>query len=845
MEEQSQDKEFQLFTQNLKEMNDDFNIMLPYAPYQKKFVSVNKNINRNIVATQFQLQNNTNQESAQLNSEDSCDLAFVLDCTGSMGSWIQRCKTQIINILNTLKQQFSNSTFRAGFVAYRDHCDTNRIEKFPFISSKYENLENFIGKLVATGGGDGPEDLAGGLFTAIHELSWISKTKNLFIIADAPCHGKKYHSTSDDYPEGCPKGINIEGLIETLAKRNIELSVLDINTSTNLMFSIFQDIYKKTCGKDIMRINLSGESNNVRYQESKEKSAVIAKTVLTSITGTTLGVEGGGISGQNEKKEKVNHAYDSIGELAIRVLRTHKGLLNTACLSHTELAYSVKTTAGGLKDKYDNKKNAICEQEEDEDEDEEHEEEKEDGGKRKLNHKEIEVKKEVRVIQEEVPNYTPEQLAFINYQPTSMVESTSWCTSISNKEAFTFSCICITAYVEKKKQIDWSNPTIKFQKLTSKIQIYKKYFSEGAMRFAFYAYDTILNQKLVAKLHKNWSDNSNFEVMKRDSMSLIACHYFADEFNSRMLLKTTDHDEVPILINFVDSSIYEVLRHYNKDIKYYFVENYIEGDYQKYNNNAGWTSSHESSQFNQISQAFSHFTWQYSQGQLLVVDIQGADLGVLTDPQIHTKNRSRLYGQGDLGYEGMLKFFHTHHCNEYCERLNLIHPILQGKFPKTFDFFSDFYGLEQYFQKKEIVQQNEIADEKPQESNDKKPKKQKKKRGFALLAEYEKEKQKQEEQEKILKQKQEEEEKLKQKQLDTFVGTQCALCKKCFFTRRNVMIQNKINKIDTMCETCQNLCEQSLLDLACIKCGNLFKISKYYCKAKKVNLIGTCVDCRE
>lgn len=66
----------------------------------------------------------------------------------------------------------------------------------------------------------------------------------------------------------------------------------------------------------------------------------------------------------------------------------------------------------------------------------------------------------------------------------------------------------------------------------------KKYFAEGAMRYAFFAYDSVLNIKLVAKLHKEMKHNSNFELMKRDSMSLIACHYFAEEFNSRILLKT-------------------------------------------------------------------------------------------------------------------------------------------------------------------------------------------------------------------------------------------------------------------------------------------------------------------
>lgn len=93
-------------------------------------------------------------------------------------------------------------------------------------------------------------------------------------------------------------------------------------------------------------------------------------------------------------------------------------------------------------------------------------------------------------------------------------------------------------------KVDWNNPQIQIRKLTSKIKIFKNYFSEGAMRYAFYAYDSVLNQKLVAKLHKNIKDNSDFNLAKRDSMSLIACHYFSEIFNSRILLKVHSPSEV-------------------------------------------------------------------------------------------------------------------------------------------------------------------------------------------------------------------------------------------------------------------------------------------------------------
>lgn len=69
------------------------------------------------------------------------------------------------------------------------------------------------------------------------------------IIADAPCHGKKYHTLNDDkYPDGCPKKIDIEDLILKIGKKEIDLNVVDITDQTTQMYEIFQKIYSKARG---------------------------------------------------------------------------------------------------------------------------------------------------------------------------------------------------------------------------------------------------------------------------------------------------------------------------------------------------------------------------------------------------------------------------------------------------------------------------------------------------------------------------------------------------------------------------------------------------------------------
>jgi len=94
-------------------------------------------------------------------------------------------------------------------------------------------------------------------------------------------------------------------------------------------------------------------------------------------------------------------------------------------------------------------------------------------------------------------------------------------------------------------------------------------------------------------------------------------------------------------------------------------EPFLSGDYVKHSNNNGWLNE----AVRNTPHAFSHFTWHFSKGMLLIVDIQGVN-DYYTDPQIHTPD-GKGYGVGNLGYRGIEEFFLTHHCNALCKRLNL------------------------------------------------------------------------------------------------------------------------------------------------------------------------------
>jgi len=180
-----------------------------------------------------------------------------MDVTGSMGSWIQQAKDKVVEIVKEIKSKGSSyMTFRVGFIGYRDHCDKEKIVLFPF-DSEPEKLRTFLTTVAATGGGDEPEDIAGGLSAAL-AFNWEAATKLIFLISDAPCHGKTYHSCSvDNYPDGDPNGLDPEQLVFELRKKEIDIAFVSINKSTDIMVKRLKTKYDaNTSGRKLVVLNL-------------------------------------------------------------------------------------------------------------------------------------------------------------------------------------------------------------------------------------------------------------------------------------------------------------------------------------------------------------------------------------------------------------------------------------------------------------------------------------------------------------------------------------------------------------------------------------------------------------
>jgi hypothetical protein len=96
------------------------------------------------------------------------------------------------------------------------------------------------------------------------------------------------------------------------------------------------------------------------------------------------------------------------------------------------------------------------------------------------------------------------------------------------------------------------------------------------------------------------------------------------------------------------------------------IEHLLEGEFQHHLGQFGHLPAEED--VNLLCAALSHFSFIYSQGRLLVTDVQGTDTR-LTDICIHSVKGN--CGSGDFGLEGMRCCAHVHRCNKYCQALGL------------------------------------------------------------------------------------------------------------------------------------------------------------------------------
>ncbi|XP_052798673.1 uncharacterized protein LOC128230445 [Mya arenaria] len=175
------------------------------------------------------------------------DLAFVMDCTGSMSSYIEEARTNIRDIVEEIVT-VENTDVRLALVEYRDHPpqESSFVTRTHDFTDSVATMKGWLDLSRANGGGDSPEAVADALDDLLN-LSWQNDSiKIAVMISDAPPHGL---SVPDGFPDGCPCGIDPIQTAIRLAKRDVTLYVVGCEPSITPFVDFFMALAFITGGQ--------------------------------------------------------------------------------------------------------------------------------------------------------------------------------------------------------------------------------------------------------------------------------------------------------------------------------------------------------------------------------------------------------------------------------------------------------------------------------------------------------------------------------------------------------------------------------------------------------------------
>jgi hypothetical protein len=153
------------------------------------------------------------------------DLGFLIDVTGSMGDELRYVNREIANIVHRIEAEAPGVRVRVGATFYRDRTDDVVVQQIPF-TTNVAGFAAVMQNVLASGGGDYPEDLNAGLEAAMTRMAWSDgpAVRVLVLIADAPpqMYPDAQYTYRQAMSDASRRGIRILPVAASGADRTVE-----------------------------------------------------------------------------------------------------------------------------------------------------------------------------------------------------------------------------------------------------------------------------------------------------------------------------------------------------------------------------------------------------------------------------------------------------------------------------------------------------------------------------------------------------------------------------------------------------------------------------------------------
>jgi hypothetical protein len=223
--------------------------------------------------------------------DDYIDVIILMDVTGSMQRWIDSARNTVLDTFADIQKKYTNSQIRLGLVCYRDYGEKEEKNRFVLhsLTENIQDVQQTLKNIVANGGDDAAEDVAGGLEKVLEwyrqpHPSSSSPTRIVLFVADAPAHGSRYHTItlSDRYPKGDPEGKEPYDQVNELARMDIDLTIFRVTREMDKMIEEFDMAYKDTTAT-LMVLDVTQQYTSHRPSSSFLSSSSSISSSLSSV----------------------------------------------------------------------------------------------------------------------------------------------------------------------------------------------------------------------------------------------------------------------------------------------------------------------------------------------------------------------------------------------------------------------------------------------------------------------------------------------------------------------------------------------------------------------------------